>query len=221
VAFSTEWEDQYQQGKQLAVWPWSHVVSMVMRYSQIKQKPCKILEVGCGAGANLPFFMSHSEQVFAVDGSATIIDKLRASYPSIAHNLQVADFCEALPFIQKFDVIVDRAASTHNDLASIKRFLALAKSSLTNDGVLVIADWFSTDYSDQQFGEALANDPYTKHNFSQGTFKGLGKVHFFDLAHIQSLTEGFEILHLEHVVHTLHSEQERTTASWNVVLGKA
>ena len=58
LGFSSEWDDQYSIGRLGSRWPWSDVVSYVMRYVRPQNKKIKVLELGCGAGANIPFFQS-------------------------------------------------------------------------------------------------------------------------------------------------------------------
>ena len=58
LTFSKEWEAIYLQGKQNSVWPWSDVVSYVMRYARPDRSPFRALELGFGAGANISFFRS-------------------------------------------------------------------------------------------------------------------------------------------------------------------
>ena len=38
----------------MSIWPWSDLVSYVMRYTKINEN-YKVLEIGCGSGANIPF----------------------------------------------------------------------------------------------------------------------------------------------------------------------
>ena len=54
MGFSAEWEKQYQKNQQMSIWPWSDLISYVMRYTKINAS-YKVLEIGCGAGANIPF----------------------------------------------------------------------------------------------------------------------------------------------------------------------
>ena len=54
--FSKEWEERYRENTHLSVWPWSNLISYVMRYARPENKDFSVLELGCGAGANIPFF---------------------------------------------------------------------------------------------------------------------------------------------------------------------
>lgn len=57
MGFSTEWEQTYKSNAQLSVWPWSEVISLTHRFCDLN-KDLIVLELGCGAGANIPYFMS-------------------------------------------------------------------------------------------------------------------------------------------------------------------
>ena len=85
MSFSHEWEQRYKDNTHLSVWPWSDIVSLYMRYcrSNVPDSP-RILELGAGAGANIPFFLSLTDQFYGVDGSSSIVESLRTRYPSLA-----------------------------------------------------------------------------------------------------------------------------------------
>ena len=57
MSFSNEWDESYKKNTHLSIWPWSDLVSYVMRYARPENpKNCNVLELGCGAGANIDFF---------------------------------------------------------------------------------------------------------------------------------------------------------------------
>lgn len=71
MSFSNEWDEQYRNNNHMSVWPWSQLVSLCLRHTQLgnRDPDFYVLEVGCGAGANIPFFLSYTDNVFALDGS--------------------------------------------------------------------------------------------------------------------------------------------------------
>ena len=52
------WESAYSLGGHNTLWPWSDLVSLVSRHCCPISSPEKfnMLELGCGPGANIPFF---------------------------------------------------------------------------------------------------------------------------------------------------------------------
>ena len=76
MTFSKEWDDRYSENTHMSNWPWSDLVSYVKRYTDI-QSDSNVLELGCGSGANIPFFLSLNANYHGIDGSPTIIEKLK------------------------------------------------------------------------------------------------------------------------------------------------
>ena len=58
MTFSQEWDNRFKENKNISIWPWSDLVSFVMRYAKPSNPQFRVLELGCGAGANIPFFLS-------------------------------------------------------------------------------------------------------------------------------------------------------------------
>ena len=57
MSFSNEWNKLYLNNTNMSIWPWSELISLYYNNFSIKnKKKIKILELGCGAGANIPFF---------------------------------------------------------------------------------------------------------------------------------------------------------------------
>ncbi|WP_404338875.1 class I SAM-dependent methyltransferase [Pseudoalteromonas mariniglutinosa] len=221
MGFSSEWNEQYKNNRQMSIWPWSHLISLCLRHTPLgkcDEQYC-ILEVGCGAGANLPFFLSYTNNVFAVDGSEYIISLLQKRFESIKKNLMVADFTVDIPFDRKFDLIVDRGASVHNDIYAIEDYLDAAFSKLKANGYLVITDWFSTEDHNFIHNEKSNKDTFTMSDFTAGSFANLGKVHFFNRAEIQRLTTKFQLIHLEHTTTQVEGVDGKS-AVWCLVLQK-
>ncbi len=218
MSFSNEWDDRYQENTHMSIWPWSDLVSLVMRHIS-KKESFKVLELGCGAGANIPFFISLGADYYAVEGSKVIVKKLHLQYPQFKKNIIVGDFTKDIPN-EKFDLIFDRAALTHNSEASIVQCLEKCLQQLDDTGKFIGVDWFSTEHSDSIYGEQ-AEDIWTKFNFKKGGFSNVGKVHFSNKVHLLELFQNFKILNMTHKVSSEKiPDSDRMLASWNFVAEK-
>lgn len=197
MGFSTEWEKLYLNKKQLSSWPWSELVALVMKYIQLNSSH-KVLELGVGSGANVPFFLNAGVDFYGIDGSKAIIESLQSKFPILSTKLITADFVKEIPFNETFDVIVDRSSITHNNTKDIESCIALIYQHLKPGGLFIGVDWFSTLQSD--YNKGLVEDEHTQYDFPEGFFYQLGKVHFSDEAHIRDLFKQFEFLHLDHKI---------------------
>ncbi len=217
MGFSAEWEKQYQKNQQMSIWPWSDLISYVMRYTKINAS-YKVLEIGCGAGANIPFFMSAGCEYYAIEGSKTVVENLHEKYPEYKDTIIVGDFTKTIDFEQNFDLIIDRASLTHNKTSDIKKTLENLYSKLKSNGKYIGIDWFSVRNSNYKFGDYI-EDSYTK-NAKEGYFAEMGNVHFSDKEHLQELFKEFKIEVLEEKVVTRVIPDENILATWNVVAAK-
>ncbi len=214
--FSAEWDQRYRESTHQAIWPWSDLVSLVHRHCR-PQPGSIVLELGCGAGANVPFFRALGVEYFGIDGSETAIERLRKRFPDLASHFAVADFTRDRPFAGPFDLVVDRAALTHNCATAIRSALQLTWDLLKPGSCFIGVDWFSTGFSEFRRGDP-GEDAFTRTNFVDGPFAGTGRVHFSDLAHVRDLFGRFELLHVEEKsVCTRVPEDGARFAAWNLV----
>jgi hypothetical protein len=219
VNFCPEWETLYAADRHMSIWPWSDLVALVMRHvpPPADASRFRVLELGVGAGANIPFFKALGVEFWGMDGSKTAIGGLKVAHPDLAGRLVVGDFTKEWPVRGPFDLIVDRASITHNRGLDIERTLAKIRAHLSTKGRLVAVDLFSTAFDEFKSGEPT-DDPYTRRNFTKGRLAGTGVAHFADEARLQTLFAGFEIEHLEHKTLRRHRPQpEAQFASWMLV----
>jgi SAM-dependent methyltransferase len=219
MSFSKEWDERYKANTHLSIWPWSDLVSYVMRYSRPTDSDYSVLELGCGAGANIPFFNSLNVRYFAVEGSLTIVEKLWRRFPELRENIVVGDFAKEIPFSGQFDLVIDRASLTSNSTEAIKFSLALVYEKLKLGGKFIGIDWYSTAHSDYKLGDLI--DSFTRDNINEGQFKDIGAVHFSDKAHLLDLFSLFNIETMEHkIIQREIPEDKHIFASWNLVAKK-
>lgn len=221
MGFSQEWDEQYISGAHQSNWPWSDVVSYVMRYARYSGNKFKVLEIGCGAGANIPLFQQMEVDYIGIDGSESVINSLKKKYPEYAEKLKAMDFTETLPK-GRYDLIIDRAAMTHNSTEAIKKAINLIYNALKKEGKYIGIDWFSTEYSDFKNQGYFTTDKYTKKfDDKSRSFSDLGNVHFSDLSHLKELFHYFQLTHIQHkVIEEKDSESDWVFASYNFVASK-
>ncbi len=219
--FSAEWDRRYREQTHLSIWPWSDLVGYVMRHARPSGPDFRVLELGCGAGANIPFFQSLGVEYYAIEGSPAIVEKLRERFPQLKENIVAGDFTLQIPFAGEFDLVVDRSSLTHNTTAAILHCIEMLHARLKPGGKFIGIDWFSTAYSEYE-GGVSAGDAYTRTGYREGSFTDVGRVHFSDKAHLLELFKAFDMTLLEHK--TIRRELPDDSwhfAAWNFIAKKA
>ena len=218
MTFSDEWNLVYKKNLQINNWPFSELISYTKRFYKLKKSKFSVLELGCGSGPNIPFFLSLNAEYFGIDGSRIIINKLKKKYPKLKNNLFSGDFTHEIPFTKK--LIVDRSSLTHNSIMDIKNCLQLIHKKLKTNGKFIGIDWFSTNHFEYRNGNKTS-DPFTKNNFKTGQFKKVGNVHFSNKKHLLNLFENFKIEILdEKIVKRKIPNNKENFAVWNIVVKK-
>jgi len=220
MGFSKEWEQRYKENTHMSIWPWSDLVSYVMRYARPDHEGYRVLELGCGAGANIPFFRHLGVEYYAVEGSPTIVEQLNERYSDMKGHIITGDFTKSLPFDESFDLVVDRSSLTCNSTAAIERCLEMVYAILKPGGKFIGIDWFSTLHTEFLKG-VQDEDGNTRTGYSDGPFANTGRAHYSDKQHILDLFHQFKVDTLEHK--TVSQEipgNDQAFAYWNLVARK-
>lgn len=201
MTVTQEWETIFRSNTHISLWPWSDLVSYVHRYATPRAEYQRVLEFGCGAGANIPFFLHLGLDYHAIEGSPTIVARLHERYPKLRQTIIVGDFTQSITFNGLFDLVVDRAAIQHNATEAVRRAIALAYDRLRPGGKFIGIDWLSREHSEAAHGTRI--DSHTRRDIPARAFKDVGTVHFFDEEHLVELltSVGFRVQFLEHKVH--------------------
>lgn len=221
MSFSEQWDQRYRDGTHMSVWPFSDLVSLVMRHGRPAHPGFKVLELGCGAGANIPFFRQLEVEYYAVEGSAHIVQNLQRRFPELEPRIAAADFTRGIPFEASFDLVVDRGSLTHNTSRAIRRTLDNLRERLQPGARFIGVDWFSTDH--REFGRGSpGQDEYTRTGYSEGPFAEVGDVHFSDRQHLLDLFRDYrvELLEKKTVRHEI-PEPASISSFWNLVAVRA
>ncbi|WP_342533943.1 class I SAM-dependent methyltransferase [Lysinibacillus sp. FSL K6-0057] len=218
--FSIEWENIYKKNQHLSIWPWSDLVSYVSRYVNSKSSRLKVLELGCGAGANIPYFLSLKSEYTSVEGSESIVNLLHEKFPQYQESIHVGDFTNFEFKKNYYDLVIDRGSLTCNTTSAIQRCLNNVYEAMKPGSQFIGIDWFSTKHSDFDKGSVVEDDIFTKMNIESGHLSNLGKIHFSDKQHLLDLFSKFDIQVLEHKTTKNELSNSYTIASWNLVAKK-
>jgi SAM-dependent methyltransferase len=204
ASFDSTWEHQvYRQARQVNRWPFSDLVSCVMRAYGARLRagePLRALELGCGTGNNLAFLAAEGFSAVGIDGSATACRLAREHLASLRLNAEVLEGdIGHLPFeADQFDLIIDRAAVYANRKAAIGQIVSEVRRCLLPGGRF-ISFVFETGHGGGPAG-ARNIEPGTWTDFPAGPFAGTGTVHLFTEQEVrEDYLAGLDIEYIDHL----------------------
>jgi len=167
----------------------------------------RMLEVGCGPGANLWYLANEDYTIAGIDGSETAIAQARSrlrsdlpSYPKERADLRVGNFA-VLPWADgQFDLVLDIEAVYANRLDVIRATIAEMHRVLRPGGRL-FALMFGRETTGIMSGEPL--EPGTTRNPVTGPLAGTGLTHAFERNELIELFSNFSDLTLDWVRRTV------------------
>lgn len=214
------WEALYASGHRQR-YPWDMVVSFVYRHAprDRHRADIHILEVGCGAGANLWFAAREGFSVAGVDLSETAIAaaKARLAEEGLSGDLRVGDF-RSLPFADdSFDLVIDRGALTCCGTSVLRAAFDEIARTIREDGLFLFTPYSDLD-SSRISGKSGPDD--VVEGIETGPLVGRGPIRFASRQEIERLastdwriealdhTEVANVLDTGHLVH----------AEWRAIL---
>lgn len=194
TSFDQSWEQTYREGKQLNKYPWTDVVSFVFRHKPDRPRgEVSILEVGCGGGSNVAFFAAEGFRAFGLDASPSAVAAAsrRLASEGLPAEIAEGDFTD-LPFAAgTMDLVVDRAALSHADSASIGKAVAEIHRVLKPGGKFLFNPFGD---SHGGFSPAALRRDGTSSGSGASTIAGL-QVTFFNAKEISGLfAEGWRLI---------------------------
>ena len=133
-------------------YPSEELIRFIARnfYESARRSEIKILEVGCGTGANIWFFSREGFSAYGIDGSKVAIKKAKIFLKSenLTADLIVGDAMD-LPYPDSyFDAVVDVECIYANSLTDTGMILEEIYRVLKNEGI-----FFSKTFGDEMSGK--------------------------------------------------------------------
>jgi SAM-dependent methyltransferase len=179
-------------------------------YGVPRRADVRLLEIGCGPGANLWFLAREGFPVFGVDGSDTAIGQARTrldrEVPGWSGELSVGDMGSLRFPDESFDAVIDNDAICCNSWASSQAIYAEAWRVLKKGGRLFSRTLGAGTWGDG-VGERVGRDAWL---CSEGPLLGKGLCRFTSAENAAELVgDGFEIETLELSERTMQNRTRR------------
>jgi ubiquinone/menaquinone biosynthesis C-methylase UbiE len=213
------WEkvfNKHEWGK----YPAESLIRFVARNLYAKdRKQVKILEVGCGPGANIWYMAREGFNVYGIDGSETAIknanDKMKNE--GFKGELVVGDI-ENLPYLDSyFDAVVDNECLAHNPATKMPVILKEIKRVLKKGGL-----FYSRTFTDRTYRGRSYNKirQYEFNNASDGPFGGRGFFRLMSEAGVRNIYGShFEVISIDKLEYTNNNRLWKVS-EWIIVCKK-
>lgn len=204
MSWDPVWEDVFRR-QAWGKYPGEDLIRFVARnfYGVPDRRSVKLLEVGCGPGANLWFMAREGFSVYGVDGSQTAINQARerldAECPGWKGQLWCCDMATIPVSDNYFDAVIDNEAVYCNDYDTSKRIYQEMARATRSQGKL-FARTFARGSWGSDSGEKLAHNAW---RVSEGPLLDKGFSRFTDADEIHDLFQGFKISEVELLVRSM------------------
>ncbi|OPX98272.1 MAG: hypothetical protein A4E62_00415 [Syntrophorhabdus sp. PtaU1.Bin002] len=208
MSWDETWEHVFSS-RDWGRYPPEELVRFVGRnYFGVPDRPgVKMLEIGCGTGANLWFIAREGFDAYGIDGSPTAITKAktRMAEEGLRASLQIGDVNDLDTFYERssFDAIIDAACLWCNRLGEVKVILSKVLNILQPKGRI-----FSMLLGAGSYGDGLGEEVEkgTFRNIKEGPLCGTGLNHFFTLEEVKNVFSGFSDLQIEYSLRSLNNQ---------------
>lgn len=205
------WDPAWEQifrSKEWGKYPPEHVIRFVARnfYRAADRSQVRLLEIGCGPGANVWFMAREGFAVSGMDGSETAIRKAsqRLASEGLAADLRVGDFNQ-LPWADaSFDGVLENVSLYCNPWASIEQALHEVLRVLKPGG-LFISSFFTDRTWGYGTGDMIEPDGFA--NLREGPLAGAGFCLFLNRDRVPQLFRNFTDLAVEQISWTAEGER--------------
>lgn len=210
MAWDTVWERIFSS-QSWGKYPGEDLIRFIARnfYQVQERKQIKILEVGCGPGANLWFMAREGFSIVGIDGSQTAIaqaqTRLDLECAGWNGELHCGDI-RHLPFQDEvFDAVVDNEAVYCNDYETSKAIYA-EMARVTKDGGKLFSRTFASGSWGDQTGELVGHNAWV---VAVGPMSNKGVSRFTEYEEIGDLVQGFKVTEIELLMRTYNNNKDQ------------
>ena len=210
MSWDPVWEQVFT-GQEWGKYPPEDLIRFIARnfYNVENRKEIKILEVGCGPGANLWFLAREGFKIFGIDGSQAAItyaeNRLNTECPNWRGELTVGDF-SILPYPDNyFDAVVDIEAVYCNPYATSKQIYSEMARVVRGSGKLFSRTFAIGCWGDKT-GEMVGHNAWI---VAEGPMEGKGYTRFTDIREVNELIHPFTLEAIEVLSRTVANGAHR------------
>lgn len=208
MSWDNIWEKVFQK-EEWGKYPPECLIRFIAKnfYGKVR-KNVRILEVGCGPGANIWYMAREGFDTYGVDGSPTAIERAirRIKEDGLTAELKVSD-AEKLPYpASYFNAVVDNECLAHNSKESAKIILREIKRVLKKGGL-----FFSRTFTDKTYignsQEKMSSLEFKE--VSEGTFADRGFIRLIAKGGIRGLYgKYFKIVSIDKLEYSMNDEKQ-------------
>lgn len=205
------WDPVWEQifsSREWGKYPPEHVVRFVARnfYRVQDRKQVRLLEIGCGPGANVWFMAREGFTVSGIDGSSTAIKQAtdRLSREGLTADLRVGDYSTIPWSDSSFDGVVENVSLCCNRWDAVKHALGEVRRVLKPG-----EPFLSSFFTDRTWGYGLGTmvEPDGFIDITEGSLAGEGFQLFLNHPRLYELFRDFADVAVERVSWTMLGEQ--------------
>lgn len=198
-SFDNTWEEIHKS-QEWGKYPSEDIIRFVARnYYNKERKNIKILDFGCGAGANTWYLAREGFDTYAFDGSASAVMKAKSylAKENLEAHFEVADALDISYENNFFDCIIDSAVVYANTIKNITDMYKKIYDLLVPAGKLFTTGLFTPNTAG--YGTGILLEKNTFKDLTEGALAGRGTVHFFEKEEILELLDsiGFHNINID------------------------
>lgn len=222
MAWDKVWEDIFAT-QDWGKYPGEDLIRFVARnfYKAKDRAQIKILEVGCGPGANIWYMAREGFCVYGVDGSKTAIDTAKKRLDLECNGWQgavtVGDFCNLNFTDGFFDAVIDNEAICYNSFAESKKIYGEIARILKKEGKL-----FSRTFAVGTYGYGTGREISCKtYDVDEGPLANKGATRFTELDDIIVLLgDSYSNISVDLLTKSINGDLDKNIREWIITATK-